>query len=45
MTVRHIFFIGNGFTTGNGTLNVEYTGRIYHNAYRLTNFKSLYDRQ
>lgn len=43
MKKRHIFFLGNGFHSGLGTMNIEYTGRIYYNATLLKNFKTLYD--
>ena len=43
MKKRHIFFLSNGFKSGNGTLNIEYTGRIYYNAVHLKDFKSMYN--
>jgi hypothetical protein len=43
MTYRHIFFTGKSILSGYGQMTIYYTGRIYTNAVRMVNFKSLYD--
>lgn len=43
MVYRNIFFLENGFSNGNGSMIIEYIGRIYYHAQLLRNFKELYN--
>lgn len=44
MTYRNIFFKKKIIHSGNGTLDVFYTGHIYGNCDTLKDFRSMYDK-